>query len=350
MMRNILEKLIKRKTRLEELNEKYQDIMKRGVNAATAQSRFHRSYGLEDEDIITGKQHVLHNQRKNRLVFKPDREILENSTYPAEYPSTHVPILEPEVPTQRGRKVLAQLYLHFKEFYSRHRNVVWFNYTNPEKANSAWIAPSATVIGDVTLGENSSVWYNAVLRGDKNQIVIFSYTNIQDGVVITTDDKPLPGGFNSSVSIGSYCTIGHGARLHACTIGESVVIGMNATILEGAIVEDGAVIAAGALVPPGTRVPHGEMWAGSPARCVKKLGKRELEQVQTAAENYAELAESHSLEFTSNTEAYKEVDELVKKAEGYLGPETESYPVHWNVWHEMNKNPTVALWKKDRIF
>ncbi|EFC38210.1 predicted protein [Naegleria gruberi] len=352
MMRRLAKSLLERKakTRIEELNEQYVEVMKRGTNASTAQARAVRSTGLDDQDVLSGKQHILHKQRKDRLVFLPDREILENSNYPAEYPSTYVPVPEPEVPNHKGRRALGQLYKQFLELYNRHRRFVWFNGYDPSiQAGGVWVAPSATVIGDVRLCDHVNVWYNAVLRGDKNSIEIGGYTNIQDGVVITTDDKPNFGGFDSNVVIGGHTTIGHGVKLHACRIGNECVIGMNATILEGAVIEDNVVIAAGSLVPPGRRIPHGEMWAGSPAKFVRKLGHHEEEQVKTDAEAYVNLAEAHSLEFTSFGKAYKEVDVIADKLEQINPESVDGRPVHWQVWHEQSKNATVALWKKDRI-
>nr|CAG4715440.1 unnamed protein product [Naegleria fowleri] len=351
-MRKFLRALLERKqkTRIEELNEKYLEIMRRGTNAGTAQARFKRSTGLDEEDVLTGKQHILHKQRKDRLAFKPDREILENSTYPAEFPSTYVPVPEPEVPDLRGRRALGALYKLYKELYNRHRKFVWFNGYEPSvQCAGVWVAPSATVIGDVRLCDNVNIWYNAVLRGDKNRIEVGPHTNIQDGAIITVDDKPTQAGFESGVVIGGHTTIGHGAKLHACRIGNECVIGMNATILDGAIIEDNAVIAAGSLVLPNTRVGHGEMWAGSPARLVRHLGHHEELQVKSDALNYVALAEKHSLEFTTTGMAYKEVDQLVDKLEE-LNPESrDDRPVHWGVWHEQSKSATVPLWKKDRI-
>lgn len=335
---------------MEELNEQLSEVVRRGINAGTAQARFKRSTGLDEEDVLTGKNHILHNQRKDRLVFKPDREILENSNYPAEYPSTYVPVPDPEVPDHRGRRALGQLYKQFLELYNRHRRFVWFNGIDPSnQAGGVWVAPSATVVGDVRLCDHVNVWYNAVLRGDRNSIEVGGYTNIQDGVVITTDDKPNLGGFDSNVVIGGYTTIGHGAKIHACRIGSECVIGMNATILEGAIIEDNVVLAAGSLVPPGRRIPHGEMWAGSPAKFVRKLGHHEEEQVKTDAENYVTLAESHSSEYTTVGNAYKQVDMMADKLEESNPEKKDDRPVHWGVWHTMSKSATVALWKKDRI-
>jgi gamma-carbonic anhydrase len=143
-----------------------------------------------------------------------------------------------------------------------HRSFVYFDKINPETqiGMGVFVAPNATVIGKVEICSDSSVWYGCVLRGDLNTIKIGTGTNIQDGTVITTDDKVTIGGFNSEVIIGNYTTIGHGVRLHACQIGNECIIGMGATILEGAIVEDGAVVGAGSIVPPGRVIPKMEVF------------------------------------------------------------------------------------------
>ena len=124
---------------------------------------------------------------------------------------------------------------------------------------TAFIAPGATVVGRVSLGARSSVWYQAVLRGDVEPIVVGCETNIQDGSV-------LHGAPGMPTRIGDRVTIGHRCVVHACTVGDDVLIGMGAIVLDGCILEDGAVIAAGAVVREGTRVPAGTLWAGVPAQ------------------------------------------------------------------------------------
>jgi carbonic anhydrase/acetyltransferase-like protein (isoleucine patch superfamily) len=297
------------------------------------------------------KPHPLQSQRKNRLIFKPDREILENSQYPAEYPSTEIPVEERDIPDTRGRRALNYLYEAFSELYNRHRNTVWFNYVDPRQqmAGGVWVAPSATVIGNVWLCDYVSIWYNAVLRGDKNEIEVGGYSNIQDGVIITVDDKENLAGFNSEVTIGNYTTIGHHAVLHGCKIGSRCIIGMNSTILEGAIVEDDCVIAAGAIVPPGRRIPSGELWAGKPARFIRKLTEDEISNAQNGAVAYYQLAQGHDLEWTTTGLAYKYVDQIVNDVESKLAPLDER-PVHWNAWEGMNEGLGIKFWKKDRDF
>ena len=158
----------------------------------------------------------------------------------------------------------------------------------PRLGDGVYIAPTAAVIGDVTLGDQASVWFGAVIRGDEMPIVIGACTNIQDGTVIHTN-RDGPG-----VTIGERVTIGHGARLHGCNIESDALIGIGALVLDGAIVESGAIVAAGALVPPGKRVAAGELWAGSPAARKRALADGERAMLATAAGIYVENARRYS--------------------------------------------------------
>lgn len=127
----------------------------------------------------------------------------------------------------------------------------------PRIAAGVFVAPTAAVIGDVEIGEDSSIWFGCTVRGDVNNVVIGKRTNIQDGTVIHVSNS-LQGTY-----IGDDVTVGHMALLHACTIEDGAFVGMKACVMDGAVVEAGAMVAAGALVTPGKRVPKGQLWAGS---------------------------------------------------------------------------------------
>lgn len=153
----------------------------------------------------------------------------------------------------------------------------------PKLGRDVYVAPTALVLGRVTLGDHASVWPGAVLRGDINEIVVGEYTNIQDLCVgHLEDDLPL--------IIGSYVTAGHGAILHACEVGDACLIGMGAIVLNGAKVGDGAVVGAGSLVPPGKEVPAGVLALGSPAKVARKLSEEEIAHNRYWAEKYAQHA------------------------------------------------------------
>ncbi len=157
----------------------------------------------------------------------------------------------------------------------------------PTLGQGVFVAPGAVVIGDVTLGDCSSVWYNAVLRGDINRIEVGHHTNIQDNVVVHLADE-IP------CLIGSYVTVGHSAVVHACTVEEGVLVGMGAIVLDGASIGAYSLIGAGALVTQGRRIPPGSLVLGSPAKVVRALSREERERLRESAEKYAEAARYYS--------------------------------------------------------
>ena len=156
----------------------------------------------------------------------------------------------------------------------------------PDIAHAAFVAPNATVLGDVTLGAQSSVWYGAVLRGDINSIEIGEGTNIQDLAMVHVADE-------YGTKIGRYCTIGHTAIIHACAIGDECLIGMGATILDGAQIGDRCIVGANALVTQRFVAPAGSMILGSPAKVVRPLTAAERDSLRGWAEKYVAVAQAH---------------------------------------------------------
>lgn len=144
-----------------------------------------------------------------------------------------------------------------------------------------YIAPNATVTGDVTLGENVNIWYGAVLRGDSGSITVGEGTNIQDNAVL-----------HEKTTVGKFCTIGHGAIVHGCTVGDGCVIGMGAIVLNGAVLGDGCLVGAGAVVTGKTDAPAGSVLLGSPAKVVKTLTPEAIKQHYHDAEHYIENAKA----------------------------------------------------------
>jgi len=159
----------------------------------------------------------------------------------------------------------------------------------PKIAKSAWIDETSVVIGDVNIGADSSVWPMAVIRGDMHSITIGERVSIQDGAVlhITHASEFNPDGY--PLTIGDDVTIGHQACLHGCTIGNEVLIGIGATVLDGAIVEDQVIIGARCLVPPGKRLESGYVYMGSPAKKARALTDKEIAFFKYGAANYAKL-------------------------------------------------------------
>ncbi|MDV6329808.1 gamma carbonic anhydrase family protein [Asticcacaulis sp. 201] len=142
-----------------------------------------------------------------------------------------------------------------------------------------WIAPSADVMGDVTLGDDASVWFNAVIRGDNDPITIGSRTNIQDGAVLHSDDG-LP------LHIGNDVTVGHKAMIHSCTIGDNSLIGIGAVILGRATIGRDSIVGAGAVVPEGKVYPDGVLLLGAPARVVRELTPEQIGKLKQSAAHY----------------------------------------------------------------
>ncbi|GAA0905134.1 gamma carbonic anhydrase family protein [Rothia nasimurium] len=165
----------------------------------------------------------------------------------------------------------------------------------PRLGARVYVDPASTVIGDVELGDDVSIWPGAVARGDVHHIRIGARSNLQDGAVIhVTHDGPYtPGGFPTL--IGEDVTIGHGAVIHACTIEDACLIGMHATVLDGAVVKKHAFVAAGALVPPGKVVGERELWVGNPAKMVRVLSDKQVEQLYYSAANYVRLKDEYLL-------------------------------------------------------
>ncbi|MEM1189075.1 MAG: gamma carbonic anhydrase family protein [Pseudomonadota bacterium] len=163
----------------------------------------------------------------------------------------------------------------------------------PKLGNRVLIDPSAVVIGNVELGDDVSVWPGAVVRGDMHAIRVGARTSIQDGCVlhITHASDYNPGGW--PLTIGGEVTIGHNATLHGCTLGDRILVGMGAVVMDGAVVENDVVIAAGALVPPGKTLQSGYLYAGAPARQRRPLSENEMNYFSYSAANYVRLKDRH---------------------------------------------------------
>jgi carbonic anhydrase/acetyltransferase-like protein (isoleucine patch superfamily) len=156
----------------------------------------------------------------------------------------------------------------------------------PEVAGSAFVAPGAQLIGAVYLGEESSVWYGAVLRGDTEPIRIGARTNIQDGCVLHAD----PG---YPAIVGEGCVVGHKAVVHGCEVGDGCLIGINATVLNGARIGEGSIVAAGAVVPEGREFPARSLIVGVPARQAGEVTEEQTQDIARGVRSYVERAVAH---------------------------------------------------------
>ncbi|MEQ9511040.1 MAG: gamma carbonic anhydrase family protein [Alloalcanivorax xenomutans] len=163
----------------------------------------------------------------------------------------------------------------------------------PQLGERVYVDPAATVIGDVALGEDCSIWPGAVIRGDMHRIHIGARTSVQDNAVlhITHASRFNPDGF--PLTIGEDVTLGHQAMLHGCTVGNRVMVGMQAMIMDGVVVEDDVMIAAGTLVSPGKRLESGWLYRGSPAKPARRLTEEELAFLPYVAGNYVKLKDQY---------------------------------------------------------
>lgn len=159
-----------------------------------------------------------------------------------------------------------------------------FGGVRPRIGAGVFLAETAAVIGDVELGDEASIWYSAVVRGDDMPIRIGARTNLQDGAIVHV----TAGTFGTT--IGRDCTIGHGAIVHACTVEDRCLIGMGSTVLDGAVIGSGSLVGAGALVTPGTVIPPGSLVLGAPARVKRPVNDKERDQIEYGAAHYVELA------------------------------------------------------------
>jgi len=192
--------------------------------------------------------------------------------------------------------------LAYTERMGKHRTVQAFQASTPS-VSSTFVAPCASIIGDVQTGAGSSVWYGAVLRGDVNTIKVGANSSIGDrSVVHVASTAGSIKGNAAGTSIGDNVQVGAFSILHACTIGHGVSIGPGAQVLDGATVEAGAVIEAASVVSPGKVVPSGEVWGGIPAKFIRKLAADEISAIEQAATEVSDLAKVHASEASKTWE------------------------------------------------
>jgi len=162
----------------------------------------------------------------------------------------------------------------------------------PNIHKDAFVAESAVLIGQVDIAQDASIWYGCVLRGDGATITVGPRTNVQDGTVVHVnegrDNRP-----EMPTWIGADVTIGHLALIHACTLKDRAFVGMKACVMDGAVIEEEGFLAAGALLTPGKVLPSRELWAGSPARFLRKLTEEEVEGIQRSADHYVGLSKTY---------------------------------------------------------
>jgi gamma-carbonic anhydrase len=178
-------------------------------------------------------------------------------------------------------------------------SIITLNGKTPQIHDTAFIAPGCRIIGDVTIGAESSIWYNCVVRAEVNRIVIGARSNIQDGSVVHCDG-PMPGvpdGFPTI--IGDDVLVGHNVMLHGCILHDRAFVGLSATVMNGAIIEGDAMLAAGAMLTQGKRIETRQLWAGSPARFVRDLDDAAVTGMRIGVAHYVENAKQHMVGITA---------------------------------------------------
>jgi len=200
----------------------------------------------------------------------------------------------------------------FQENFARNRPVMNLFDKRPLVGTDVFVAPNASVIGKVLLTPGSSVWYGAVIRGDKSPVRIDHNTNIQDRAVISTvtinEDSDVP----ADVHIGDHVTVGHGALLTSCTIGSNCLVGQGAIVEKGVVVQPNVIIGAGSVVREGTFIPSNQLWAGNPAAFVRNLTEADVKHITSSAVHYKSLADDHNAEFLPFGTIHQDVESRKK--------------------------------------
>ena len=170
--------------------------------------------------------------------------------------------------------------------------IIKYKQRKPKIDKNVFVAPGSYVVGDVQIGSKSNIWFNVVIRGDVEKIRIGKNTNIQDLTMVHCTTK------GSGTTIGSNVTIGHNCVIHDCTINDNSLIGMSSTILDGAVVEKNSMLAAGSLLTQGKIVKSGEIWAGNPAKLLRKLNNKEIGFFKISADRYFKMSKEYLVNFT----------------------------------------------------
>ncbi len=172
-------------------------------------------------------------------------------------------------------------------------SIITLNGKTPQIDDSAFIAPGCRIIGDVTIGPQSSIWYNCVIRAEVNRIIIGARSNIQDGSIVHCDG-PMPGVPDGYPTIiGDDVLVGHNVMLHGCILNDRAFVGLSATVMNGAVVDGDAMLAAGAMLTQGKRIEARQLWAGSPARFVRDLDDAVVMGMRMGVAHYVENAKAH---------------------------------------------------------
>jgi gamma-carbonic anhydrase len=202
-----------------------------------------------------------------------------------------------------------------EEWYLRQRQRIPLGNRAPHCAQSAWVAPSAVLAGDVDLLDRSSVWHGAVLRGDLNNVTLGHVSNVQDRCVLHAA-RSTAAGLPAATIVGKFVSIEPAAVLRSCRVGDEAIVGARSVLLEGSLVEDGAILAPGSVLPPARRVPTGELWAGVPAKFVRKLTGDEKSAIKGVAQTVYRAAAGHAADELPHGSAWRLVEDWRSARDG----------------------------------
>jgi len=215
----------------------------------------------------------------------------------------------PDVPLEKfGLEIPVQPSV-YNDLYNKHTTIVNLpGDRRPKIATNSFVAPSATLIGNVELWDQASVWYDCVINADKNLIRIGAGTNVQDGTVITEADEELNEDHDGSTIIGHWVTIGHRCVLKACTVEDHCLVGMGSVLSIGSYMESYSILGAGSVLVPWQRLPSGQVWVGNPAKYLRDITHEEEGFFDKSATNYTVLAAEHAYEFYLPGHAYLDAE------------------------------------------
>lgn len=217
---------------------------------------------------------------------------------------------------------LALKYFAGEEIYATHRPIMLLYGTHkPYFPHDSFIAPSATLAGDVTCWDTASVWYGAVVRGDRNSVKIGFKSSVGDRAVINTVPE-IPSGLPARCDLGHYVTVRSGAVLISCTVENYSIIGEGAVVMDGALVESHTILEPGTVVPAGARIPSGQKWGGNPATYIADLSDEEKAGIEETANEIAHSAAEHLVEYLPYGNPYKNLEEVQEDATKLAGSST----------------------------
>jgi len=210
----------------------------------------------------------------------------------------------PDVPLEKFGLTIPVQATVYNDLYNKHTTLVNLPGMRPQISSESFVAPSATLVGNVEVWDRASVWYDCVINADTKLIRIGAGTNVQDGTVITEADEELTEDHDGSTIVGHWVTIGHRCVLKACTIEDHCLVGMGSVLGAGSYMESHSILGAGSVLPAWQRIPTGQLWVGNPAKYLRDLTEEEFDLLEKSSAHYTVLSKQHAYEFYLPGHAY----------------------------------------------